>query len=133
MHSKPIGEICRRLNFLYHCFADDTQVYMVIRPFDKWGDISARLEACLSDISSWISINKLKLNHEKTELIVFSSHQRMDSTRSLKMKTGFDTVEAVHSVKNLGVIFDSDLTMESQINSVSRAYYYHIRNIGRIR
>ena len=35
LYSKPIGEICRRHNLLYHCYADDTQVYMVIRPSDS--------------------------------------------------------------------------------------------------
>ena len=30
MFSKPIGEICKRHNMLYHCYADDSQVYLVI-------------------------------------------------------------------------------------------------------
>jgi len=29
MFSKPIGEICSRHGMNYHCYADDTQVYLV--------------------------------------------------------------------------------------------------------
>ncbi|XP_060084373.1 E3 ubiquitin-protein ligase rnf213-alpha-like [Ylistrum balloti] len=72
LYSKPIGEICRRHNLQYHCYADDTQIYMVIRPQDNWDIIVASLEACLNDISAWMNSNMLKLNQEKTELIVFS-------------------------------------------------------------
>ena len=72
LFSKPIGEICRQHDMDYHCYADDTQVYLVIEPLDKWTDISSRIEACLADISDWMRSNLLKLNQDKTELMVFA-------------------------------------------------------------
>jgi hypothetical protein len=36
MFSKPIGQICKRHNMSYHCYADDTQAYLVIKPIDNW-------------------------------------------------------------------------------------------------
>jgi hypothetical protein len=72
MFSKPIGEICKRHNTLYHCYADDSEVYLVIEPIDSWTDIAVRLEACIADISTWMKINLLKLNQDKTELIIFA-------------------------------------------------------------
>ena len=56
----------------YHCYADDTQVYLVIEPLDSWGDISSRIEACLADISNWMRSNLLELNQDETKLIVFT-------------------------------------------------------------
>ena len=50
--SKPIAEICRRHNMSYHFYADDTQLYLVFEPLEKWIDISKRLEDCFTDISS---------------------------------------------------------------------------------
>ena len=73
LYSKPIGEICRRHNLLYHCYADDTQLYMVIRPQHSWDTISHTLEACLVDISDWMSANMLKLT--KIRQISLFSHQ----------------------------------------------------------
>ena len=72
LYSKPIGAICSRHNLLYHCYADDTQVYMAIMPKTTWSDVAKKLEACLADISTWMSANMLKLNEEKTEIIIFN-------------------------------------------------------------
>ena len=72
LYSKPIGAICSRHNLLYHCYVDDTQVYMAIMPKTTWSDVAKNLEACLADISTWMSANILKLNEEKTELIIFN-------------------------------------------------------------
>ena len=71
--AKPIGEICRRHNFSHHSYADDTHVYLVIKPLDNWKNISRRLETCLSDVSVLMSSNMFKLNQDKTELIVLFS------------------------------------------------------------
>ncbi len=37
------------------------------------------------------------------------------------------------SVRNLGVIFDSGMTLEAHVNSVVSAAFYHIKDIGSIR
>ena len=37
------------------------------------------------------------------------------------------------SVRNLGFIFDSDMSFSDQINSVSKSCHFHIRDIRRIR
>jgi hypothetical protein len=59
----------------YHCYADDAQIYQVIKPLDNWDDISDRLEDCLFDIKSWMCTNMLKLNQDKTELIKAQSQK----------------------------------------------------------
>jgi hypothetical protein len=35
MYTKLVGEIINRHNVKYHCYADDTQVYTILKPFDK--------------------------------------------------------------------------------------------------
>ena len=34
--AKPISEICKRHNFSHHSYADDIQVYLVIKSLDNW-------------------------------------------------------------------------------------------------
>ena len=70
--AKPIREICRRHNFSHHSYADETQVYLVIKPLDNWKNISRRLETCLSDVSVWMSSTMFRLNQDNTQLIVFA-------------------------------------------------------------
>ena len=57
------------MNFKF--YADDCQVYF---SFDLVSSaIITRIEACLQDTATWMSLNKLKLNGEKTELLVIGS------------------------------------------------------------
>ena len=35
MYTKPVGEIIKRHNVMYHCYGDDTQEYMILKQFDK--------------------------------------------------------------------------------------------------
>ena len=71
MYTKPIGEIIKRYNIKYHCYDDDTQVYMILKLVDKLDDISSSIEACIEDISIWMNSNMLKLNKDKTKNLFF--------------------------------------------------------------
>jgi len=41
MYTKPVGEIITRHNIKYHCYANHTRVYTILKPYDKWDDISS--------------------------------------------------------------------------------------------
>ena len=40
---------------------------MAIMPKTTWYDVAKKFEACLADISTWMSANMPKLNEEKTD------------------------------------------------------------------
>jgi hypothetical protein len=98
--SKPIGEICRRHNMSQHCYADDTQVYLVVKPLDSWNNISQRLESCLSDISTRMCGNMLKFNEDKTELIIFAPKYRVTDLSNCHLSIGGNIVSSAECVKN---------------------------------
>jgi hypothetical protein len=123
----------KKHNLTYHCYADDTQLYVTIEPTDSWDDVRTIMEACVNDISTWMSNNKLKLNQNKTELIVFSSKYKTTDTSQMYINVGDSKVQAVDSVRNLGIILDKNMSMEKQVNSISKSCFYQIRNIGQIR
>ena len=87
----------------YHCYADDTQIHQIIKPLDNWDDISDRLEACLSDIKSWMCTNMLKLNQDKTELIVFAPKHKVKSLTKLQFNFDGAILSESSCVRNLGV------------------------------
>ena len=119
--SKPIGEICKRHNMIYHCYADDTQVYLVIKPLDNLDNISTRLERCMADISSWMRSNMLKLNEDKTELIVFAPKHRVRDLSDCQLTFGGNIVTDSTCVKNPGVHFVKTLSMSHQISAISKS------------
>jgi len=83
IYANPVGEIMKRYNIKYNCYADDRQGYMTLKPCDKWDDISSSIKACIADISTWINSNMLKLNKDKTKFILFSSKQHAKKTENL--------------------------------------------------
>ena len=75
----------------------------------------------------------LKLNQDKTELIVFRPKHRQCSTGDWAITIGGVNIIGVQCVKNLGVLLDRHLNMEKQVNAISKSCFYQIRNIGQIR
>ena len=76
--------------------------------------------------------NKLKLNEEKTEFIVF----RTRLTKKLKINSfllGGDTILRSNTARNLGVIMEQYLHISSHVASVCKVCYHRLRSIWKIR
>ena len=59
-----------------------------------------KMEECLSDIDKWMSINRLKLNKDKTELLyLFSKYNSQQSPLSLRFET--DIIKPSSHARNI--------------------------------
>ena len=81
-----------------------------------------------------MSQNKLKLNNDKTEIILFGSKKHLAelNIKSLSV-AGTDVSVASEPVRNLGAMFDSQLIMVPHVKSVVKKSSFHLRNIGKAR
>ena len=81
-----------------------------------------------------MSQNKLKLNNDKTEIILFGSKKHLAelNIKSLSV-AGIDVSVASEPVRNLGAMFDSQLIMAPHVKSVVKKTSFHLRNIGKAR
>ena len=81
--------------------------------------------------------NFLKLNSDKTEVILIGTWQQLaklqDFQAELSLTIGDTCVLPVEKARNLGAIFDSNLNVEAHVNNICCASYFHIRSIGQIR
>ncbi len=64
----PLTNIIRKHGVSFHCYADDTQLYISSRP-SKTHQIEKLME-CIIDIKNWLTSNFLLLNSEKTEVLI---------------------------------------------------------------
>src|SRR4029434_10377590 len=75
----PLGHVISRHGMSFHCYADDTQLYIKTAP-SPMAAMSC-LTACLGEIKAWMSNNFLQLTSSKTEaLLVGTPHQVQSSS-----------------------------------------------------
>ena len=72
-----------------------------------------------------MSQNGLKLNHEKTEWIIFNGN--INLIKDVELHIGTQTIQQSKVIKNLGVKLDNELALLSQISDVCRISYYHYK------
>ena len=66
-YTKPLGAIARKRGLgLQHMHADDTQLYISFKPMGGCKLATERVEACVTEMHSWMYKSKLKLNDTKT-------------------------------------------------------------------
>ena len=80
-----------------------------------------------------MTADKLKLNDDKTELIVIGTRAQFDKISISELSIDHVKVSAVYNVRNLGTRFDNHLSMKTAINKTCQSGLYHLNNIGRIK
>ena len=133
----PLAQLIRSYGLNNHGHADDTQLCLLSKKTSDNAIVNREilnLEKCLCDISVWMSQKKLKLNNDKTEIILFGSKKHLAelNIKSLSV-AGTDVSVASEPVRNLGAMFDSQLIMAPHVKSVVRKSSFHLRNIGKAR
>lgn len=115
-----------------HCsmqlFADDIQLYYSFPPEDSQSACN-KINADLANIYKWAELHSLVLNPDKCQGILFG-------TKHLRQRVGAFSVEVAgigiplgETVKNLGIIFDSDLTFTRNISGMCQQAYFRLKQL----
>ncbi|CAM4660290.1 unnamed protein product [Leuciscus chuanchicus] len=115
--------------FSYHCYTDDTQLFLSFQPDDP--TVAARISSCLADISTWMKEHHLQLNLAKTELLVLPANPSLQHDFTIQLESSLITPS--RSVRNLGVTFDDQLTFTDHISKTARSCRFALHNIRKIR
>ena len=75
VYTSAIAKIIKHHGLQFHLYADDSQLYVSFKTDSNQELLTAKskVELCVRDIDTWMVHNGLKLNQDKSELLVFSS------------------------------------------------------------
>ena len=106
LYTTPLSAVIERHSILHHSYADDFQLQNSATS-DRLPDLIDSMRLCIDDIKDWMTDNKLKLNDDKTEVMIIAS-SRMSTALSIpeSFDTGNASVPFSDTVKNLGVTLD---------------------------
>ena len=118
MYIKPLSAIIDSHSITHHSFADDLQLQMSAPP----------------DVKAWATANMLKLNDNKTELMLVTS-KRTKHLHNLPTSITIENAQVPfkQSVMNLGLTLDCHLTMNAHVTNIARTFYFELRRLASIR
>ena len=134
LYTSPLGDICRSDNVVFHSCADDQQNYMSFSPALQGSKDHCiqTLESCISDIRIWMRTNLLKLNDNKTKIILLGTRQQLGKVGQFEIKIGQDNISPAPTARNLGVVLNQEMKWTSHINRLSASLFVTICSIAHI-
>ena len=99
----------------FHLFADDANLFCKHKNLKV---LESKVNNELVDIHTWLSANKLSLDIDKSNLVIFHPPQIKLPFHVTLSLNGIN-VNQEYSVKYLGIIIDSNLSYKSQVSYIA--------------
>ena len=112
-------------------YADDVQ-FLDADTTENLITLKQRVECTLQAALDWFVQNRLKINPNKTELLVLKSQKRSCDPH-LTIKFGDSNIKPSPSAKILGIYVDSALTWEKQVSQVVRRCFHVLVGLSKLR
>ena len=135
MYLSEIGKVAQKHNMNRKSFADDNQLHQAFIPkniTEKTLTV-ANIKNCTTDLEIFFGQHFMKFNGVKTDGLISGTKEKLKEVNLNEIPVGSSMIEPSNHVKNLGVYFDKEMTMEKQIQHIQMKCYSQLRRISRIR
>ena len=118
-----------------HPFADDTPLYLSFNSDNSLDEAEAvhAMEQCIRAIRAWMQSDKLKLNENKTEVMLIGTRQQLSKVNLGTLTVGDTSVAIVNKARNLRVWFDSQLNFNVHSTKTCSLSFCSVHKIRHIR
>ena len=118
LYTTPFSTITSRSSVNHKLYADDTQLFLSFSA-DAFSEKIKLLQDTISEISTWMASNFLSLNPTKTEFLLIGLPAQLAKIHNPTLTISSNTtIQPVSSARNLGVIFDSNLSFSDHISYI---------------
>ena len=131
LYTAPLAEIIRNHGLVYHFYADDNQLYISFKDCDV-DAARLRVENCVADICHWMDINELKLNHDKTEIMLIYSKYHSRPPLGY-FNTGNERMTTTAKARSLRVVLDDNMLFDVHVSDICRSSFCQLRNVSKIK
>ena len=133
LYTTPLSSLINTSSIDNHLYADDTQLFISFSP-NTFSDSIDHLLHVVNQINSWMTSNLLCLNPSKTEFLLIGFRDQLKKIPDPSFPLNPDsastnTFTPTSPVRNLGVIFDQNLSFSDHITQLSRSCFMHIRDL----
>ena len=104
--------------FDFHLFADDANLFF---SHDNLLRLEELINYNLIKVQSWLSANRLCLNIDKTNYVIFHTPQKL-ITHNLKLHINCVDIKQASFVKYLGIHIDSHLNWKTQVHNILKKF-----------
>lgn len=130
-----INLLSPHLHSNYHMYADDLQLYSA-STVDRLPDAVQVLNDDLTRLSSWSASYGIRVNPDKCQAILIGSSRQMCKISVSNVAPLFYNniiIPFSETVKDLGILLDSNLNWSPYINDISRKFYAPFYSIIRLK
>ena len=90
------------------------------------------LEECTSKVKEWMNHNRLKMNGEKTEFILYGSRQQLKKSVTNNINVTGEVVDRTNCIKYLGVWLDDTLSLKHHITQKCKTAMWNLQRLKAI-
>eukprot|EP00116_Pleurobrachia_bachei_P000156 sb/3460418/ len=131
LYTRDLERIAQSYNLNIHMYADDTQLSISFVPQDLQSAMS-QVQKCVAHIRLWMAQNLLKLNPDKTEVMILRTRWDKTDAPDTVPITKDEEIGVTDMAKNLGVMFDNELNMTKHVSRIVQMGNLQLTNMWRI-
>ena len=134
----PLQSVIENHNVLGVFFAGDTQVVKSFKlTKSAFCEATIALDSLFSDVVHWMTLNGLKINPEKTEVLLHGTAQGCAKFQEIfpemKVMFGSRNLPISTTCRNLGFWFDAQLSRRAHASQVTCKCMFNLKRLRRVR
>ena len=126
-------KVIQNSGFMSTSFADDSNGSKKFAITFQYNVLKHDVPKCIAEVTEWMNSMFLKINPDKTEIILFHPDWLKSQVVIRGTNIGDECIRFSDEVKNIGVWLDQNLNLDKHINKIVSHCYKLLKDLGRIR